>query len=557
MESQDIAMMNVEVVYSNEQKRAHSANPTTTKRFKLDNNQKVFVPGIFTVPQTQCKCLICPKPQRTRVKNTARENLWSSDEIFLSSGTRSCSEHLENGVFSTEAKKKIHKQSKSGGYFKPADISKMLKSLSKSSRSNLIDVETGKMSDADYKLLFGVNKINFEDIFSTIKGHLNNTAKRSARNALAIFLAKLRLGVSQKILAYLFGIKSQRKVSAIISRVTSLLMTHFVPMHLGFNGKDRNTFLAENKVELVTKLFDVPDNSAALFLDGTYLFIQKSKDHRFQKRSWSLHKNRNLLKAMMVVMPNGRILFADGLYFADYKNSDSDILRHMLAQPEGLASFVKPGDHLIVDRGFQFISKELRVNHNLKVHMPALIPKNKKKDAKFQFEAKQANATRKITSVRCIVEMVNGRIKNVFKFFDQVISARYYIKDCQKKLGSFFKIACAILNAYSPPLLSDDPKHIKILEGVRNRSQLNNTLKSDIGKKNLYRRQAHWIPANQFSAPNFPRLTENELFDITLGCYQINNAAGYVKEHFYDKGQYEILMHQEKEDILRARIQSR
>ena len=37
-----------------------------------------------------------------------------------------------------------------------------------------------------------------------------------------------------------------------------------------------------------------------IVMDGTYLFVQKSNDNLFQRRSFSMHKNRNLIKPMIL-----------------------------------------------------------------------------------------------------------------------------------------------------------------------------------------------------------------------------------------------------------------
>lgn len=545
--SQDLVRAQVEAVYSQDCRTSYVAAKRTAA---------VLIPGISTVSSTQCRCFICSNVKRNRISESASKDLWISEEILVPSNSRACPKHFVDGKFTAEAKEIIRTKAKQGVHMQPVDVGKWFKRLANESRGKIINVEDDKLTTEDFKLLFGISKENFEDMYATIKDHLRMSRHRSPRNCLAIFLAKLRLGVSQRFLAYLFGVQTQRKVSSIISRVATLLMKFFVPLHLRPSEEQRDQLIENNRVALVDQLFGVEKGSAVLLLDGTYIFIQKSKNHKFQRKTYSLHKHRNLLKAMMVVMPNGRILFADGLYFADYQNSDSEILEDMLSKQGGFSAFIKPGDHLIVDRGFQNVIKKLRRQHKLHAHMPTLAKKSGQK-SKFQFSAKDANATRKVTCVRCVVEMVNGRIKNVFRFFDQVIPARYYVKNCQNKLGAFFQIACATLNAYFPPLFEDSPKHIKVLESAERQSNSNNTLQTDVHKRKLYREPGRWSSANEESVPNFPRLSEEDLFGITSGCYQINNAAEYTRDHLQLNGNYQFLVHVERDDLLRARIQSR
>ena len=44
-----------------------------------------------------------------------------------------------------------------------------------------------------------------------------------------------------------------------------------------------------------------------LILEGTYVYVQKSNNSSMQRRSYSLHKKRSLVKMMMVVSSNGEI----------------------------------------------------------------------------------------------------------------------------------------------------------------------------------------------------------------------------------------------------------
>ncbi len=82
----------------------------------------------------------------------------------------------------------------------------------------------------------------------------------------------------------------------------------------------------------------------------------------------------------MIVLPSGRILFADGMYGADYFNSDNFILADMWKKDNGLASFVKPDDHLVGDKGFQNIVKDFRKNLKVKTHNQVLLMKVKSRD---------------------------------------------------------------------------------------------------------------------------------------------------------------------------------
>ena len=57
---------------------------------------------------------------------------------------------------------------------------------------------------------------------------------RSVRVVFAIFLAKVRLELSKRVLARLFRLAPKRSVSHICRQVRDVLMQDFVPSHVGF-----------------------------------------------------------------------------------------------------------------------------------------------------------------------------------------------------------------------------------------------------------------------------------------------------------------------------------
>ena len=108
-------------------------------------------------------------------------------------------------------------------------------------------------------------------------------------------------------------------------------MSHFVPKHLGLSHKERSKVNADHTTEFARVLFaDSQKDVAIAIADGTYIYIEKSGDYAFQRRSYSVHKGRPLVKPMMLVATDGYILTVLGLYLADGKNSDAKITEHML-----------------------------------------------------------------------------------------------------------------------------------------------------------------------------------------------------------------------------------
>ena len=85
-------------------------------------------------------------------------------------------------------------------------------------------------------------------------------------------------------------------------------MKDFVPYNIGFQHISHDEFSEKHLTDSAKLLFNVQANEAVVVVDGTYVYIQKSSDYRFQRRSYSMHKFRPLLKPMMKVATDGYIL---------------------------------------------------------------------------------------------------------------------------------------------------------------------------------------------------------------------------------------------------------
>jgi hypothetical protein len=129
---------------------------------------------------------------------------------------------------------------------------------------------------------------------------MRNSQIRSVRVAVALFLMKMRLGLSNKVLAVLFHLDNKRVVSHIIGQVRKALMKDFVPLHLGFQHIDHQTAIDQHQTAIAKILHTSKPDQLCVVADATYLFIQKSIDNQFQKRSYSMHKHRNLIKPMIL-----------------------------------------------------------------------------------------------------------------------------------------------------------------------------------------------------------------------------------------------------------------
>lgn len=172
-------------------------------------------------------------------------------------------------------------------------------------------------------------------------------------------------------------------------------MSSFVPQNLGFSHISREEVINQHTRPLARELFsDITENPAILVLDGTYIYVQKSGNFSFSRRSYSMHKHRPLVKPMMVVSTTGYIVSVLGPYLADSKNSDANILKHMImTNAEEIKKWVDDQDVFVVDRGFRDAS-ELLSDLGIQMEMPAFLPRGNK-----QHTCAEANSSRLVTKV--------------------------------------------------------------------------------------------------------------------------------------------------------------
>lgn len=377
--------------------------------------------------KTQRFCFVCKSPTgRTKVPPTAAMNMWLEHNIYIPPTNRCCASHLEtDGLFNSEANEVIRKQLRELS-LSSAEIGELVKALTieakkkEQTNTKLSFEEDSSLTSDEYKLLTGLERQHFDHLFGFCKDGVRNSSNRSARDALAIFLMKLRLDVSQECLAFLFKIEHKSKISEIIKSVSTTLKISFLPLYLGYGHITRADLIALHTPPFVKTILGADQASAVIIMDGTYLYIEKSSNHLIQKKTYSSHKLRNLLKPMMVVAADGYILHVEGLYNADGDNNDAMILKDMLERTEFKDYFLVE-DELILDRGFRDAVTEAN-KQGFNVSIPDFLGKKEN-----QLSAKAANDMRKVTKIRWPVEGAHGRVKQVYNLLASTVDRKTYV----------------------------------------------------------------------------------------------------------------------------------
>lgn len=184
-----------------------------------------------------------------------------------------------------------------------------------------------------------------------------------------------------------------------------------------------------------------------------------------------------------------------------------------------LRSWLKENDVMIFDRGFRDC---LRLSEDLKLvaKMPHFLRGEK------QHTDTEANESRLITNVRWVVESVNALLKTC--------------------------------NAYRPPRIHMNENEQIVAQRMLRSLRIPNTLQIRIEKENWARKRIVWQDLDAASMEDIPKLTYDELHDITLGIYQLKQAKSYTQEHKKSEhGLYIIQLHKDTSNIIRVKIQSR
>lgn len=220
---------------------------------------------------------------------------------------------------------------------------------------------------------------------------MRNTETRSIRNALAMFLMLLRLNMKQEVIGYNFS-TSQQVVSNTIDSVSAALEEYFVPHNLGYLHITREQALEHHSIKLTSNVLGQSESRVYVVADCTYNYIEKPADFELQRKTFSAHKKRNLLKPLYIVFPDGYILEAAGPYFCDSKNNDAANIRHHY-QYSDILLFLEEDDCFIFDRGFRDVVDETTEN-GLSVVMPSLLT-----GKRTQFTCEEANSSRKVCAI--------------------------------------------------------------------------------------------------------------------------------------------------------------
>jgi hypothetical protein len=206
---------------------------------------------------------------------------------------------------------------------------------------------------------------------------------------------------------------------------------------------------------------------------------------------------------------------------------------------------VESGDHFILDRGFRDVLNDLTEN-GIRYSAPLSLKKGQK-----AFTCEEANLSRKVTMVRWPVEAINGKLKNKFDFLDNIIPNSYL-----PSIKEIVRVSCALINKFGNAMLVESEKHEKLLEQVEARLEMPNLLQDKVVDFKL-KQNVKWKKASATAVVGFPKLTDEDVLEITLGPYQKNKGERYIERDLKLDPFYTVYVHKEEDGIIRIKLKSR
>lgn len=361
------------------------------------------------------------------------------------------------------------------------------------------------------KMRTGLTMMDFHKLLSDVPAlELQFQSANKASDALFYVSNEMRTGASDDSILTLDEAHWREKLKLYCIEI---LVRDFVPNSINYSRSRQD--IQSHCSTLSKSLFcESDENAITLIWDGTYIYIEKSHSHKFQKDSYPSHKKRNYLKPMMVVATDGTIIAVIGPFKAT--DNDASIAKQILERGHPALANLTTGDVAILDRGFRNCIHEFQ-SRGFIVKTPACEPVGK------QLTTIDANRSRLMTKVRYDVERINGMIKNVFRIFSIVWESQWV-----PHLMTDIEIAAGLLNKYIIKPNEDRTKSKQTATEMLQRIPLENVLGKVINGKHFKSHLTKNEVCTDLEALDiFPALSLDDLRDIAFGIYQIEQAKLY------------------------------
>ena len=218
----------------------------------------------------------------------------------------------------------------------------------------------------------------------------------SWENHLLLVLMKVRLGLTNRDLAYRFGLPFS---------TVSKILRDWIPM-LSSIVKPLIMWPSKDAVRAnMPKCFKPKFRNCRCIIDCTEIFIERTHNLKARAETWSNYKHQNTMKYLIGITPAGAISFLS----SGWGGRASD---KVITLDSGFLGKLEHGDAILADRGFLVREDWAIVGATLR------IPSFTK--GKSQLPGSCVDTSRQLSRVRIHVERVIGQLKT-FKILNTVI----------------------------------------------------------------------------------------------------------------------------------------
>jgi hypothetical protein len=213
---------------------------------------------------------------------------------------------------------------------------------------------------------------------------------------LLLVLMKVRLGLTNRDLAYRFGLPFS---------TVSKILRDWIPM-LSSIVKPLIMWPSKDAVRAnMPKCFKPKFRNCRCIIDCTEIFIERTHNLKARAETWSNYKHQNTMKYLIGITPAGAISFLS----SGWGGRASD---KVITLDSGFLGKLEHGDEILADRGFLVREDLASVGATLR------IPSFTK--GKSQLPGSCVDTSRQLSRVRIHVERVIGQLKT-FKILNTVI----------------------------------------------------------------------------------------------------------------------------------------
>ena len=204
---------------------------------------------------------------------------------------------------------------------------------------------------------------------------------------LFLVLIKLRLGLTNKDLAYRFGLSF-----SVVSRIYRVSLKKLSKlMHYLIIWPEKSA-LRKN----LPKCFRKKYLRCVCIIDCTEIFIERPLNLNARAQTWSNYKNTNTIKYLVACTPSGAVSFLSEGWGG--RVSDKEI-----TVKSGFLDIIEPKDQILADRGFT-VDQEIATRGGI-LEIPSFTK------GKSQLSANEVDRSRQIANVRIHIERVIGRMR--------------------------------------------------------------------------------------------------------------------------------------------------